>query len=94
MRLRTRAEPEPSPADGRVVAVDRALRLATARALLTHDEALGLLHAVRDSVTGDGAGPRAAEILAEAESSLRDCVLVDPGRVVDPLLDVRLVLAC
>jgi hypothetical protein len=72
--------------------VDDALRAAARREFFTPAEALELLHRVRESVAGGTLGATVAGIVADAAASYSNQMMLDRGRLVDPLLDIRLVL--
>jgi hypothetical protein len=77
---------------GPVDVVDAALALAARRELFTADEVLDLLRGVRNKVH-DGLGETLAAITFDAEKAHGSDALVDGGRVIDLLLDMRLALS-
>jgi len=72
--------------------VDDALRVASGRQLFTRDEALGLLHRVRSEVADPARAATVERIVAVADSSSSEQLMVSCAELVDPLLDIRLVL--
>jgi hypothetical protein len=86
----TPSETSPAGSSDAVVVVDTALGLAARREVFTAQEATELLDGVHNKVQNRAA---IAQIVTSAEDSYRDTALVDRARVVDPLLDMRLVLS-
>jgi hypothetical protein len=94
MAFRSRRETVvPTRGSNPVDVVDAALALAARRELFTADEALDLLRGVRNKVhEGPDEGVLAA-ITLRAEKTYASDVLVDRGRVIDLLLEMRLALS-
>jgi hypothetical protein len=94
LRLGTRTRHRAPSDDGPALAlVDCALANASRREFFGRQEAAGIMHRVRASVHGSVLGPAVTSVVNDALVSYREDRLVDRGRVVDALLDVRLVLA-
>jgi hypothetical protein len=74
-----------------VAAVDAALAMASRSRMVSLDHALRLLHGVEAAI-GDRDG-RIAAIVADASDSYAGQVVLDRDRLVDTLLDLRLVLS-
>ena len=72
--------------------VDAGLLMATGREFFTPDQALELLHGVQASVSDGAPDARISGIVADAEVSYADRMMVDRSRLVDPLLDIRLAI--
>jgi hypothetical protein len=72
--------------------VDDALRIASGRRLFTRDEAIGLLRQVESVVEDPVRAARVERIVADADSGSADQLMVSCSDLVDPLLDIRLVL--
>jgi hypothetical protein len=85
---RPTASRESSPVD----VVDDALRLATGREPFTADEALRVLRQVQAGVPEGECSVPIAGIVADAAASFSDEAILDRDRLVNPLLDIRLVL--
>jgi hypothetical protein len=77
--------------DQPLAAVDAALTMASQSRLVTVDEALRLLHGVEATVGNRDA--RVAGIVADASETFADQVMLDRDRLVDTLLDIRLVIS-
>jgi hypothetical protein len=77
---------------GPVDVVDDALRSASRRELLTRHEAVDLLERAQASAPEGALGVAIGGIVTEAAASYTDQEILARGRVVDPLLDIRLVL--
>jgi hypothetical protein len=73
--------------------VDSALSLAMRRQVFTAEEAIELLEGVRNKVHDGLVEDAIARIAVTAEDSYRETPLVERGRVIDPLLDMRLTLS-
>jgi hypothetical protein len=72
--------------------VDAALRVAAARQLFTRTEVLGLLRQVA-AETRDHAGAADVErIIADVDAESVDRMMISRTDLLDPLLDIRLVL--
>jgi hypothetical protein len=76
--------------DQPLAAVDAALAMASRGRLVTVEEALRLLHGV-DATIGDR-DPRIAGIVADASTAWATQVILNRDRLVDALLDIRLVI--
>jgi len=74
-------------------AVDEALLAVSIRRLFTPDEAHQLFRSVEDAVADDELRAEIAAVLERAEAGFGGQLMVDRDRVLDPLLDVRLLLA-
>ena len=72
--------------------VDAALTLAARRDVFTVDEALDLLRGVQNKIHDRPIEEAFAAIALGAEESFGSDALVDRGRVINPLLDMRLAL--
>jgi hypothetical protein len=80
------AEPEP------VALVDGALRVVAGRQLFTRDEALDLLHRVEADARDHADAATVERIVAEVDADSADQLMIYWADLVDPLLDIRLVL--
>ena len=80
------------PHDDPLTLVDDALRVARGRQLFTRDEALGLLRQVRSEVDDAGRAASIERIVADADARSAEQLMVTRADLVDPLLDIRLVL--
>src|SRR6476469_8649303 len=78
----------PSPFSG----VDDAPRVASGRQLFTRDEALGLLRRVGSEVDDPVRAASVERIVADADTGSAEQMMVSCTDLVDPLLDIRLVL--
>ena len=83
---------EPAPIDSPLSAVDEALRVASRRRLFTRDEALGLLRQVESGVDDPARAATVERIVADADAGSAEQMMVTCSDLVDPLLDIRLVL--
>jgi len=92
VRARTKRPTPSSPEADAIEVIDGALIFAGRRQIFTAAEALQLLRGVENKVD-ETALTRIAPIATTAVDSYRDDDLVDRSRVVDPLLDMRLVLS-
>lgn len=73
--------------------IDTALCLALRRELFTREEACELLAGVQNKVHGEESpGPELADLIATAVTSFGEGALVERARLVDALLDLRLVI--
>jgi hypothetical protein len=72
--------------------VDDALRVACGRQLFTRDEALELLRQVESEVDDPARAARVERIVADADVASADQLMLNCADLVDPLLDIRLVL--
>jgi hypothetical protein len=75
-----------------VAVVDDALRVASGRQLFTRDEALGLLRRVGSEVDDPTRAASVERIVADADSDSAEQMMVSCADLIDPLLDIRLVL--
>jgi hypothetical protein len=83
---------EPAPSTSPVSLVDDALRVASGRQLFTRDEALGLLRRVGSEVDDPVRAASVERIVADADTGSAEQMMVSCTDLVDPLLDIRLVL--
>jgi hypothetical protein len=81
----------PGRDDQPLAAVDAALAMASQSRLVRVDEALGLLRGVEATI-GDR-DSRVAGIVADASDAYSDQATLDRDRLVDTLLDIRLVVS-
>jgi hypothetical protein len=86
--VRSSAMTEPEP----VSLVDGALRVVATRQLFTRDEALDLLHQVEADARDHAAAATVERIVAEVDADSADQLMIARANLVDPLLDIRLVL--
>ena len=77
---------------GSVSLVDDALRVAAGRQFFTRDEALGLLHQIEREARDHDAATTIERIVADLDSSSFDQRVIPRIDLLDPLLDIRLVL--
>lgn len=84
--------PEPQHPAGSVSLVDDALRATAGRQFFTRDEALRLLHQIESEARDHAAGPTVVRIVADVDSSSVDRMVIPSTDLLDPLLDIRLVL--
>jgi hypothetical protein len=85
--------PEPEPRVDPLALVDDALRVAQGRQLFTRDEALRLLRRVGSAVGDPRRAASVERIVAHADAGSAEQLMVSRTDLVDPLLDIRLVLA-
>ena len=83
----------PTRGSNPVDVVDAALALAARRELFTTDEALDLMRGVRNKVHDGSVEGVVAAITLRAEETYASDVLVDRGRVIELLLEMRLALS-
>ena len=75
-----------------VVLVDDALRVASARSAFTRVEALGLLRRVEAAAHDLPGAPEIGDVIDVADRRSRDQLLVPRDELLNPLLDIRLLL--
>ena len=75
-----------------LAAVDRAIGAVSGRHVSTRNEATSLLEQVQSAVRDDALRVAITAIVNEAFLGYRNDRLLDTWRIVDPLLDIRLVL--
>lgn len=92
MATRLHERPASSSRDLAVACVDDALRGFARRELVTTDEARAALRGIAESIVDPVHAAGAVPIVEDAAASYGDSLLVFRGRVVDALLDLRLVL--
>ena len=93
LRSRERTAPSDPRASESLQLVDAALSFAVRRQVFTAEEAIELLEDVRNKMHDRLVDDAIAGIALSAEDSYRDTPLVERGRVIDPLLDMRLTLS-
>jgi hypothetical protein len=76
-----------------VAMVDDALRVASGRQLFTRAEAVGLLHQVEVVAHDLPAGARVVAIVNDVDRASENALMVSRSELMDPLLDIRLVLS-
>jgi len=76
-----------------ISAVDHALHEVSGRRFFTANEARDLLHSVAARTTATGVDNEMSHIIARAEQVFNEQKILDRDRVLDPLLDLRLILA-
>ncbi len=81
-----------SPVATSMLLVDEALRMASTRQLFTRAETMSVLHRIEVSTRDLSAGARVVEIVNAADRGSRDQLVVPQADLVNPLLDIRLVL--
>jgi hypothetical protein len=72
--------------------VDEALRAASVRALFTPEEAHRLFRAVEYGIPDDELRGEVAIVVERAEEGYGSQMMLDRDRVLDPLLDIRLIV--
>lgn len=72
--------------------VDAALRVASRREFFTRDEALGLLHRLETEARTHEQAVGVERIVARVDTASSDQVMIPRSDLLDPLLDIRLVL--
>ena len=72
--------------------VDDALQVAARRDLFTRDEALGLLRRIEFDTRGDAGARSVEQIVGGVDATSADQAILSRYELVDPLLDIRLVL--
>jgi hypothetical protein len=73
-------------------AVDAALAMASRSEVITATEGARLLRGVQAAVAGDAPETKIADIVADATVAFSGQMVLERSRIVDPLLDIRLVL--
>jgi hypothetical protein len=73
--------------------VDEALRAASIRRLFTPEEAHRLFRAIEYGIPDDRLRGEVAIVVERAEQAFDGQMMLDRDRVLDPLLDIRLILA-
>jgi hypothetical protein len=73
-------------------AVDAALAMASRSEMMTAAEAARLLRAVQAAVAGGAPEAKIVGIVSDATMAFSGQMVLERSRVVDPLLDIRLVL--
>ena len=73
-------------------AVDAALAMVSQRKLVTAEEACRMLHGVQIALEGEAPEARIAGIITDAAMAYSDQMVLERSRLVDPLLDIRLVI--
>ena len=84
--------PDPESRAVSLSLVDDALRVAAGRQFFTRDEALGLLRQIESEARDHDAATTVERIVADLDSSSVDEVMIPRADLLDPLLDIRLVL--
>ena len=90
--LTPQCAPEATSNGASLSLVDDALRVACGRQLFTRDEALELLRRVESEVEDPARSARVERIVADANVASADQLMLSCADLVDPLLDIRLVL--
>jgi hypothetical protein len=89
-------KPAPAPSErgerGSVSLVDDALEVAARRELFTRDEALGLLRRIELDTRGHAGAATVERIVVGVDLASADQAILSRTELVDPLLDIRLVL--
>jgi hypothetical protein len=95
--MRWNKQPPPPPpereARGSVSLVDDALEVAARRELFTRDEALGLLRRIELDTRGHAGAASVEKIVVGVDAASADQAILSRTELVDPLLDIRLVLS-
>ena len=77
---------------GAVSLVDDALQVAARRELFTRDEAMGLLRRIELDTRGHAGATSVEQIVGVVDAASADQAILSRSDLVDPLLDIRLVL--
>ncbi len=91
-RLGYRSPPAPVQGSTPLDAVDAVLAMVSQRKLVTAEEARRMLHGVQVAVEGEAPEARIAGIIMDATTTYSDQMVLERSRLVDPLLDIRLVI--
>ncbi len=93
-RHKQQSAPDPSEGEerGAVSLVDDALQVAARRELFTRDEALALLHRIELDTRGHAGAMSVEQIVVGVDAASVDQAILSRSELVDPLLDIRLVL--